>query len=123
MGLKKEQIIAYWIAGVFFVVGVVCYAAFPDQSPEQPVRIMFKSTGGKVLFSHKVHAADEGYGIECMECHHDIEEGETPASCSECHSADGEDSPKRSDVFHAQCIECHDEMGGGPAKCAECHVL
>ncbi|MBW1720900.1 MAG: cytochrome c3 family protein [Deltaproteobacteria bacterium] len=124
MGVRKEQIVAYWIAGIFFVIGVVCYAAFPEKAPEQPVRIMFKSTGGKVLFSHKVHTSDEGYGIECMDCHHDLEEeGDLPAACGECHEPDSEDPMKRSDALHTQCIGCHKEEGGGPVDCNECHML
>ena len=124
MGFKKEQLVAFWIAGIFFVVGMVCYAAFPVRAPEQPLRIMFKSTGGKVLFDHKTHVSEEGYGYECTDCHHAMEEGETPSSCGECHMADGEDdAPKRSDALHTQCIGCHEESGGGPAKCDECHML
>jgi len=108
MGFKKEQLVAYWIAGIFFVVGVVCYAAFPEKTPEQPVRIMFKSTG-----------------LACTDCHHDIEEeGEVPSACGECHMSDSEeDAPKKSDALHSQCIGCHEEAGGGPAKCDECHML
>lgn len=124
MGTKKEQIVAYWITGILFLIGVVCYAAFPDQAPEQPVRIMFKSTGGKVLFDHKFHFSEDGYGIECTDCHHDIEDPKTrPSSCSECHEPDAEDGVKRSDALHTQCIGCHEDSGGGALKCAECHVL
>ena len=125
MGFKKEQLVAYWIAGIFFVVGVVCYAAFPEKTPEQPVRIMFKSTCGKILFDHKFHISEEGYGLACTDCHHDIEEeGEVPSACGECHMSDSEeDAPKKSDALHSQCIGCHEEAGGGPAKCDECHML
>jgi hypothetical protein len=124
MGMKKEQIVGYWIAGILFVVGVVCYAALPDQAPEQPVRVMFKGTGGNVLFDHKKHVSVDGYAIECMDCHHDLEEpGDKPAACGECHDPVDEDTVKRSDALHTQCIGCHQDSGGGPEKCAECHRL
>lgn len=125
MGFKKEQLVAFWVAGIFFVIGVVCYAAFPAKAPEQPLRIMFKSTGGKVLFDHKIHVSEEGYGYTCTDCHHDIEaEGETPSACGECHMSDnGDDAPKKSDALHTQCIGCHKDSGGGPAKCDACHML
>ncbi|MBN2124918.1 MAG: cytochrome c3 family protein [Deltaproteobacteria bacterium] len=124
MNGKKEKIVAYWMAGVLFFVGVVCYAAFPVTPPEQPVRIMLESTAGNVLFDHKTHASQEGYGMECTACHHDIEqEGARPSPCGECHAPDSEDMVKRSDALHGQCIGCHDRGGLGPVQCSGCHVL
>jgi len=125
MGQNKERVVAYWIAGIFFVIGAVCYAAFPERTPDQPIRIMFKSTGGKVLFDHKLHVSEEGYGFACSDCHHEIEEeGDEPSACGECHMSESEeDGLKRSDALHQQCIDCHEESGGGPTKCNECHML
>ena len=126
MELKKEKMIAYWAAAALLLVGVVSYAVFPEKKPEEPVRIMFKSTAGNVLFDHKEHASEDGYGIECTECHHtwDEGEGEKPLACSECHFKDeDEEAPKISDAFHDQCIGCHEDFGGGPVECSQCHVL
>jgi DnaJ-class molecular chaperone len=124
MDNKALKTIAYCMAAAFLLIGVVCYAAFEKEAPEQPIRIMFKNTGGNVLFDHKKHFSENGYAIECVDCHHDIEnEGDTPAACSECHGEDGEDAPKLVDVLHQQCKSCHEEGGGGPVKCAECHAL
>jgi len=126
MALKKEQQFAYGLAIVLFVVGVISYAAFPAKTPEQPVRIMFDSVAGKVLFDHKTHTTDSGYGLACADCHHNLEEGETePPSCLECHEPQTEDAevPKRSDAFHTQCINCHQEIEAGPKECGFCHVL
>ncbi len=124
MDNKKFQTIAYCMAAVFLLVGVVCYAAFEKKAPETPIRIMFKNTGGNVLFDHKIHASEEGYAIDCVDCHHDIEEeGDMPAACSECHLEDGEDAPKRVDVLHEQCKGCHDEGGSGPVDCGGCHAM
>ncbi len=124
MEVKKERTIAYCLAAVMLVVGVVCYAAFPKKTPEEPIRIMLKSTGGNVLFDHKVHLADSGYGIACEDCHHDIENaGDKPSPCGKCHKADNaEEAPKLSDAFHKLCVTCHKE-GGGPVNCAQCHAM
>lgn len=118
----KQRTVAYAVGIILAVVGVVSYAALPDKMPEQPVRIMFKSTAGNVLFSHKMHTSEDGYGYACIECHHTMEEGETPYACGECHEPDG-DEVKRSDAFHEQCQGCHDHSGLGPVECAGCHVL
>lgn len=143
---KKELQLAYGLAIVLFVAGIVSYAytAFSAKPPDEPVRIMFKSVAGKVLFSHKMHTADSGYGISCFDCHHHpegddtsllacgdchqipVEEGAFPESCLDCHEADDlEDSEitKKGDAFHTQCIACHQEAGSGPEDCSDCHVL
>jgi hypothetical protein len=123
MDAGKEKAVAYAIGIILVVVGVVCYAAFPDRMAEQPVRIMFKSTAGNVLFDHKMHTYEDGYGYGCMECHHTLEqEGERPSACGECHEPDS-DEVKRSDAFHKQCQGCHVDSGMGPVECAGCHVL
>lgn len=115
--------IAYCLAAILLVVGVICYAAFAKKTPEQPLRIMFKNTGGNVLFDHKEHMSESGYGIECADCHHALEnKGDRPSTCGECHTDDSDDAPKRPDAFHKQCKTCHKE-GGGPVNCAECHAM
>ena len=126
MALKKELRFAYVLAVVLLGVGVISYAAFSSKPPERPVRIMFKSIAGKVLFDHKTHTADSGFGLSCNDCHHTLEAGETDAqACLECHAPKSEDPdvPKRSDAFHRQCIRCHQEIEAGPIACAACHVM
>jgi hypothetical protein len=123
MTIQTEKTIGYALAVVLFVVGLLCYTALAKKPPEDPLRIMFKSTGGKVFFDHKTHFSDAGYALECDVCHHMLEsKGEKPSSCGECHLEDGEDAPKRSDALHTQCIDCHEESGGGPTKCDSCHM-
>ena len=93
-------------------------------------------------FDHKTHTGDNGYGLNCKDCHHHPLEEEAdlstcgkchiqgqaeslPVSCQDCHEADEiEDTEivKRGDAFHGQCIGCHQEFGAGPIDCAECHV-
>lgn len=140
---KGLQLI-YGLAIVLLCVGVLCYAAAPPPSPDPPVRVMFKGVGGKVLFDHKAHAADSGYGLACYDCHHHpdsdesalqacgschkppTEDGSSPQACMECHEAeDIEDSQpvRRSEAFHTQCIECHENFGAGATECSACHFL
>lgn len=123
MKSDKELKIAYVALVVLLAVGVGAYAVWPQKAPDNPVRIVFHNIGGKVIFDHKVHYAEGGYGYACKECHHDLEkEGQRPTSCSKCHKQEPEDAPKRSDAFHKQCIDCHKEAGGGPKDCAQCHI-
>jgi hypothetical protein len=125
---KLELKLAYGLAIWFLFVGVVCYAAFPAKSPDEPVRLMFDVTAGKVLFDHKTHHTDTGYGISCGDCHHTLDEDEyaDAQSCSECHDPDegDEETPKRADAFHQQCAGCHEGYGAGPLEkdCSACHV-
>ncbi|MEJ2723954.1 MAG: cytochrome c3 family protein [Deltaproteobacteria bacterium] len=123
MNRGREKLVAYAAGIILTVVGVVCYAAFPYRMPEQPVRIMFKSTAGNVLFNHKMHTSEQGYGYGCMECHHTLEDvSERPLACGECHEPDSGEV-KRSDAFHKECQGCHDDSGMGPVECSGCHVL
>jgi hypothetical protein len=146
MTSKNELHLAYGLALVLFVVGVLSYAytAFSAKPPEQPIRIMYKSVAGKVLYDHKTHADETGYGFSCFDCHHHPEDDESswracgdchdlpvekdlyPEACSECHDQDEiEDTevPKKGDAFHSQCIGCHKEVEAGPEDCNSCHVL
>lgn len=128
MRLKTEKAFAFCIACILLIAGIVCYAAFPQRKPDQPVRIMFKSLAGNVLFSHTEHVSEEYYGFQCIDCHHYYdEEDESTILCGECHmeeNDEGDDEvPTCSDAIHSQCIGCHQESGGGPDECSECHVL
>ncbi len=146
---KRELQIAYSLIIVFLFVGFISYAAFPAKTPDEPVRLMYKTVAGKVLFDHKTHLSDSGYGLACQDCHHHpeepeeleealvacgechkvLEEGKTfPDSCLDCHEAeDLEDSEvlKKSDAFHSQCESCHQEVDAGPEeeRCSWCHVM
>ena len=149
MTSKKELQLAYGLAIVLFVAGVLSYAytAFSAKPPAEPVRIMYKSVTGNVLFTHKTHTSDTGYGVACFDCHHHpaedesslracgdchdlpLEKGAFPESCLECHEKDEfEDTelPKKGDAFHKQCIACHQEVGSGPNDpdgCGDCHAM
>jgi Zn finger protein HypA/HybF involved in hydrogenase expression len=126
---KNELKLAYGVAVCLLVIGVVSYAAFPLKAPEEPLRLMYQVTAGNVLFNHKMHTAEEGYGLSCEDCHHEILDGESdvPMPCLECHDREegDEEMPKLADAFHQQCAGCHEDYEAGPAKeeCAKCHAL
>ena len=126
MKLKNEIILAYCVIAIFFVIGVICYA-LPEKGSKEPIRIMLKASAGKVLFDHKGHYWEEGYGLDCIDCHHAWDEDidTSPMSCTECHEIDSEDEDmmKRSDALHQQCMGCHEDDGTAPTKCSLCHVL
>lgn len=141
---KLELKLAYGLAVLLLVVGVLSYAAYPAKKVDEPIRLMFHATAGKVLFDHKTHTAPIGIGLSCYECHHHPEDDESalracgdchlPPSaaadanqvCLECHdTSDIEDSEvvAREEAFHIQCIDCHKQFEAGPVECAACHVM
>lgn len=127
MEVKKERIAAYFLGVILLVIGIVSYAAFPERQPEEPVRIYMKNSAGNVLFNMKEHTAEDGYGYECIDCHHDIEDSsETPEACKECHLKNKDESEAEintEDAFHTQCIDCHEEDGIAPVACDKCHHM
>ncbi len=142
---KKELKLAYGLAICLLVVGVVSYAAFPLKTPEEPIRIMYTATAGRVLFDHQTHGSETGFGVACVDCHHHAMESdeERPRSCADCHTPPPADQkinsacldcheadeiedtevPNTGDAYHGQCIVCHKDFGAGPVECAQCHVM
>ncbi len=126
---KKQLKLAYAVAVCLLVIGAISYAAFPLKPPQEPLRIMFNVTAGNVLFNHKIHTVEEGYGLSCEDCHHELLDGDSdePLQCGECHDPDegDEDVPKLADAFHQQCAGCHQDYEAGPLEeeCALCHKL
>ncbi|MBT8340575.1 MAG: cytochrome c3 family protein [Desulfatitalea sp.] len=151
MTSKKHRLIIYGVAVQLLLVAIVCYAAFPVEKPEEPIRLMYQTKTGKVLFDHQTHAGVNGYALACLDCHH-LHDGEEiepvacglchlpkpkpesatyPESCFDCHSDESEledpNTPRRPDAFHKQCEQCHEQYGHGPGggsdNCGKCHVL
>ncbi len=125
MTVTPEYKRTYVLAAVLLFVGLFSYVAFSAPTPEEPFRIMFKGTAGKVLFDHQTHTADTGYGLSCEDCHHTFEEDGEALACVECHEPDlaDEDVPKQVDAFHLQCIGCHEQIDAGPIECESCHAM
>jgi hypothetical protein len=131
MTSEQQMKLAYRLAIVLFIVGVLSYAAFSAPTPDQPVRMIFKVAAGNVLFDHKAHSDISGIAASCGDCHHTLEESEykDAEACGKCHKpeSDDEDVPRHSEAFHQQCIGCHVDFGAGPGDssedCSLCHVL
>ena len=121
MSSKSGQSLAFLLAGVLLVVGVVCYAGFSQEPPEEPVRLMMKTTAGSILFDHKTHASDDGYGVACDDCHHEEQDDTMSCSGEDCHGPEADVS--RGDALHTNCKGCHEDGGAGPVECAACHVM
>ncbi len=148
MTSKKHRTVAYAVAVHLLLIAIVCYAAFPVTQPEHPVRLVYWTNAGKVLFNHELHTSDAGYGLSCFDCHHHppdddqalmacsrchpqkVKDDATPETCLDCHEADeieGTELPNKSDAFHGQCTGCHEQFGKGPPSgsenCSKCHVM
>lgn len=128
--------IMYGVAIHLLLIAIVCYAAFPAKTPQEPIRLMYHTNAGKVLFDHQTHASAEGFGLGCSDCHHSHPEGEDiepvacglchpprpagkelPEFCLDCHDASEIENPeikKRADSLHLQCTQCHEGYGRGP---------
>ncbi len=118
---KKGKMLASVVMVVMLVVGVTGYTMV-QKTPETPIRLLYKTNAGKVIFDHKVHSME--YDISCTDCHHNYEKGgEMPSPCIECHFKGAEDVSPRATAFHSQCIDCHKGQEAGPVKCGECHVM
>ena len=122
MTSQRDLIIAIFLMIIFLITGIVCYASFTPPAPDnEPMRIMFQTKAGKVLFNHSVHSFD--YTSNCLECHH-LTSFPPDFNCSECHFKKGDALMlSREDALHDQCIGCHDDMGAGPVECNSCHSL
>ncbi|MFW6081666.1 MAG: cytochrome c3 family protein [Desulfosalsimonas sp.] len=144
--MKKSLAI---MCAVVFGVTMLLAAGIYAESADCPETIKMKNEQAFeehkqpiVEFSHGKHAAEDGYGIGCGECHHDekgepladLEPGDDVQGCFECHSGTGAGTPKdfmgpKPDAealesyytaVHVNCVGCHKEQGG-PKSCTECH--
>ena len=141
MSSKKELLIAFLVAGICLVVGVVCYGMLPEKTPETPIRLFFPGVGGNVLFGHQTHASDPKYGLDCQDCHHDYKEvldaSGKPEACGLCHTKDSEYVPAlgpkgmfnhdaHSGDYGLSCNDCHHNYTegdtSGPDPCTACHL-
>lgn len=127
MDSEKDRKFILGLTVVLLAIGIISYAGFSAEPPDNPYRIYYATAGGPVLFDHQTHKDASGYGLSCMDCHHDLEEGyseDEVTACSECHelTSDDPDMPSHVDSLHASCKNCHEEYEAGPVDCAECHL-
>jgi hypothetical protein len=124
MADKIKIILPLIIILALALIGIIGYTA--DESG-LPVRVLFKTKGGNIIFSHRTHLED--YGLECVKCHHRIEEGKPVLvwDCRACHRAGTDydsicaDRPVHKQCIGANCIDCHREMGMDEKECGLCH--
>ena len=108
MATQRDLKVAVFIMIVLLITGIVCYASFTSPVPDNPVRLMFQNKAGKVLFTHLSHT--DTYSLECLDCHHNIEDDDT-YNCSECHEETGdEDLPSRADAFQIGRASCRERV-------------
>ena len=143
MGSKNEVKLAYGLAVVLLIVGIICYAAGSAEPPQEPVRKVYKNMAGDVLFDHMAHT---GYESDCYVCHHHGDSDEfmscttchkeempatEPSVCKDCHPLSGD--MYIHDAHHMlledepgvwSCKDCHSLKEGEeppPAACGDCH--
>ena len=64
-------------------IGVYC---IPEKQEKVPTRVLLDNLGGKVIFSHKTHANNYGFG--CGDCHHESSDPiESVLACGTCHGS------------------------------------
>jgi len=104
--MKKRQ--ALFPAVVIIVtaaVGILGYS-LEDEQRAEPLRMLYETTAGPVVFDHQLHATSGSYDLECRKCHH-----------LETHlSFEADEGPV---VFDHQA---HGREGSG-MECRECHHL
>jgi hypothetical protein len=114
---------------VFLIVisGIIAVIGYNVNGNSSPVRVLFKTKGGPVIFTHKAHI--EGYADDCSQCHHSGETGEEPDSwrCRSCHIQGSpydsicEDQAPHKQCIGANCTTCHEAYGMDPGECGFCH--
>ena len=64
-------------------IGVYC---IPGKLEKVPTRVLLENLGAKVIFSHKTHANNYGFG--CGDCHHESSDPiESVLACGTCHGS------------------------------------
>jgi hypothetical protein len=121
------------VAVLLGALGVGGYLS-PGSTEEMPTRLLFENAGGKVVFTHKVHA--EKYQIPCQQCHHESDQPSTkPLPCGSCHPAtfeegfiaghqQGMDQQYCNRCHHAELSELkfdHEEHKDYVGGCTDCH--
>lgn len=149
---NKQLQISVWITAILLVVGILIYifTAFADkksdanQEEKPPIRVLYNTPSGKVLFDHKAHTSETKYGLSCIDCHHHPEDEEEAIrscndchvypnkettvnpTCLDCHEEDEVEGVETNNQVHpahsrGECIKCHREFGKGPVDCNTCH--
>ncbi len=73
---------------VLVILAVVSIGVYllPEKQEKIPTRVLLDNLGGKVIFSHKTHANNYGFG--CGDCHHESSDPlESVLACGVCHGS------------------------------------
>jgi hypothetical protein len=118
----KTRIFMILLLCLFVVIALWGYCF---EQKADPIRVVFITKGGPVVFDHLEHASPEGYELECESCHHNYsaeEENEDSAimNCRECHYSKKlttvcEDADVHKRCIGENCMQCHEE------NCEFCH--
>lgn len=97
------------VLAVLLGLSVVGYVT-PEEKQEMPVRILFRNSGGKVIFTHIKHHRD--YEIPCDSCHHEKRgESQEPLACGSCHPEAFDRDYVRDHINsfpdNSYCVQCH----------------
>jgi len=129
MGKTRSNQIALLLLLTCLIVGVVAfYYQDAKAPPEEPIRVVYESKGGLVVFDHAAHIAR--MENDCTACHHYDGDEEDKENCRDCHIDNdipvmdayhekGEDF--REDDTYQSCMSCHQERGKDPKNCRGCH--
>ncbi len=124
MTIKPRIIIPVF---VIIILGIIAVIGYNINGSGSPIRVLFKTKGGPVIFTHKAHS--EEYVDNCKQCHHSGESGEEPDNwrCRSCHFQGSdidsicEDRPPHKECIGEKCITCHEENGMDTDNCGFCH--
>ncbi len=126
MGTTRTNQVALLLLVASLITGVVAfYYNDAKAPPEEPVRVVYDSKGGLVVFDHAAHVAR--MEDDCTACHHTGDE----ESCRTCHEENdipvmdayhekGEDY--QDDDSYQSCMSCHKAEGMNPKNCRGCHL-
>lgn len=129
MGKTRSNRIALVLLITSLLVGVAAFYHQETQAPpEEPVRVVYESKGGLVVFDHAAHSAR--MEDDCIACHHEDGDDDEKENCRDCHIDNdipimhayhekGEDYLD-DDTFQS-CMSCHEEWGQDPKNCQGCH--
>ena len=129
MGKTRSNQIALLLLLTSLLVGVVAFYYHDTMAPpEEPVRVIYESKGGLVVFDHAAHIAR--MKNDCTACHHYDGDEEDKENCRDCHIENdipvmdayhekGEDF--LDDDTYQSCMSCHEERGKDPKNCRGCH--
>lgn len=106
--MQKRYLPIAVVVAALFAVAMFGYS-LPSKPQENPPRVLLDNNGGRVIFTHAIHADD--YGYECADCHHDGVEDARPLPCGSCHPA----------AFDEDFKKNHAEAFPSDAYCERCH--